>query len=377
MARNLASPVNADARRNVGRHRRQPGLLCWREIQRNIKMVGVRTLVAVMQSVRPGYPGVLRGMRTGTNVSYAMRFPADLADWDYYTVLNIVRTAEFEPSTFDYKELLTPSRGESQEFNTQVCRTVVSMANTLGGYILFGVLDRKHPVARAEDRIKGIPLGDDLRRLFGDKLNAVQPEVSWDAVPAAIPLPDIQARGVFVVHVPPSSRRPHMIGSEGRFYRRGDGGTAITMNVYEVRDQMLLTEERLRKVTMLRLEITLMHEVAERLIADADNVDISLLQFDTSAFKSLVADVCPLLSDQWLQQLLAIPMYTGEFNQARTLGYDRREILFDMPGQTHTENRRFHRERLVKQLENIRFHCDQAAKMLSTQFGRLHDGSRS
>jgi hypothetical protein len=100
--------------------------------------------------------------------------------------------------------------------------------------------------------IVGIPDGD-LRKDLGGKLAAIQPDVSFETVPRGIPIPSRQGRVVFIAQIPLSPRRPHIY--EGYFYRRGAGGAAEHMNVYEVREQMLNTEERLRKLTLLRLEI--------------------------------------------------------------------------------------------------------------------------
>ncbi len=129
------------------------------------------------------------------------------------------------------------------------------MANADGGFILFGVKDRKYPVSSPDVRLEGLPLGADLRRLFGDKISDIQRELHFEAIPKPIVLPNDPTRGFFVVYIPPSPRRPHMVAYEGVFYRRGEGGTSERMAFYEVREQMLYTEERLQKVTLFRLQL--------------------------------------------------------------------------------------------------------------------------
>lgn len=57
------------------------------------------------------------------------------------------------------------------------------MANTDGGYILFGVRDRKQQVYSPEGRIVGIPLETDLLKEFGEKILVIQPEISLDEIP--------------------------------------------------------------------------------------------------------------------------------------------------------------------------------------------------
>ena len=115
-----------------------------------------------------------------------------------------------------------------------------------GGFLLFGVRDQNQRVAKPEDRIVGITLGGDLLRDFGHKTADLQPPVSFEATPRPILLPDDEKKGIFVVRIPESQRRPHMLRSTGAFYRRGDGGTAETMDFYQIRDLMLM-----RRLTLL------------------------------------------------------------------------------------------------------------------------------
>src|SRR5205085_8555952 len=134
-------------------------------------------------------------------------------------------------------------------------KTACSLANADGGFILFGVVDRKKEVNAPEERIVGIPLKDDLRKNFADKLTPIQRPIYFEATPTAITLPMDSTRGIFVVYIPKSPLRPHMDESKGVFYRRGEGGTAELMKFYEVQEQMMYTEERLRKLTLFRFEL--------------------------------------------------------------------------------------------------------------------------
>src|SRR5437899_2874706 len=90
------------------------------------------------------------------------------------------------------------------EYVKSIGSTVCSMANTYGGFILFGVQDRKVPVAAPEHRIVGIPVGGDLLKEFGNKIESIQPEVYFEAVPQVLKRPDDPSKGVFVIRVPKS-----------------------------------------------------------------------------------------------------------------------------------------------------------------------------
>jgi predicted HTH transcriptional regulator len=161
-----------------------------------------------------------------------------LAAWTYDVILTIVRTYEYEPGEFDYKSVLNAVRDAGRDqHNASIARTAASMANSGGGFILFGVTDRAQQVNPSEARIQGIPLDGDLRKEFWEKIKGIQPELHFEAAPAPIALPSDSTRGVFVVSVPQSPRRPHMVWPAGVFFRRGAGGAADAMNVYEVRDQ--------------------------------------------------------------------------------------------------------------------------------------------
>src|SRR5579859_5557178 len=113
--------------------------------------------------------------------------PEDLSLWTYDTIVAVVEQHEFEPGEFDYKGVLNPPGGSS-EFLLSVQKTACSLANTMDGFILFGVRDPKEEVAQARDRIVGIPVGDS-RKDFGEKMQGIQPEPHFEASPRPILLP--------------------------------------------------------------------------------------------------------------------------------------------------------------------------------------------
>ena len=142
--------------------------------------------------------------------------PLRLEDWTYETVEHLVKTREYEPGAFDYKDALNPTgSGEYQEnHRDSIRRTVCSMANISGGgFIIFGVKDRRNVKGAdtIEDRIVGIPPDGELLKRFGDKIAAIQPDVHCEPIPRAIDVPHAPGRVIFVVRVPQSQRRPHMV----------------------------------------------------------------------------------------------------------------------------------------------------------------------
>ena len=239
--------------------------------------------------------------------------PLDLSAWTYETVEHVVRTYEYEPGRFDYKEVLTPSMAKPEALRS-LRVAACGMANADGGFILFGVADRKVPVSNPLDRICGLDIGVDSAKEFADKVQIIEPTVHFNATPAPIPLPHDGRRGIFVVHIPRSPLRPHMF--DNRFYRRTPGGTGEPMGVYEVREQMVSTEERLRKVLLLRLEMATCVGTIPGLRQALQLGASTAARFDLSAFKPLLADVCVLLPQDaiLLARLLHIPVLAAMLN---------------------------------------------------------------
>ncbi|MBV9121226.1 MAG: ATP-binding protein, partial [Chloroflexi bacterium] len=188
----------------------------------------------------------------------------NLDAWTYDTIRHIVETKEFEPACFEYRAVLNPQRGDPERLNERLRKTVCAMANTDGGYVIFGVLDRAARDGPAEQRIVGIPAGGDLLKELGDKLKGIRLQPSFEVTTRPIALPAESNRVLFGVHVPLSPRRPHEV--DGTFYRRNEGGFNEPMEYHQVRDQMLLTDERLRKLTLLRLDLLQLRGVTARIL---------------------------------------------------------------------------------------------------------------
>src|SRR5262249_33823075 len=132
---------------------------------------------------------------------------------------------------------------------------------------------------------------------------------------------------VLVVSIPTSSLRPHIDAPEGKFWVRGEGGSARPMGFFEVRDQMLYTAGRLQKVTLLRLELASIMRILGLLYAP----ETRSARFDTSAYMVLLADICDLLQpDHGLLEMLH-----GIGTDAKILNplLDKEEYVRNMPQQ--------------------------------------------
>lgn len=250
-------------------------------------------------------------------MNLAVDLPQKVEDWNYETILDVVKKYEYEPALFDYKEVLNATHTEKNEHNTNIRKTACTLANADGGFILFGILDRNKAVKEPENRIVGLPIEGDLRKEFAEKLSQIQRSIYFEASPKTIALPNNPKRGIFVVYIPRSPFRPHMDESTGIFYRRGHGGNAEKMKYYEVQEQMLYTEEKLRKLRLFRFELAQYKKIAIQMLNAKEKVLDTLLRFDTASFKIMLTDICSLIpnSSNLLELLLNVPTITTIINQ--------------------------------------------------------------
>jgi len=221
---------------------------------------------------------------------------------------------------------------------------------------------RRSRAATPIARIVGIPIGDHRKEL-ADKLSAIQPGIHFEVTSTPIALPTDETRVVFVAHIPRSPFRPHMY--EGMFLRRGPGGSAEMMTVYEVREQMLNTEERMRKATLLQLELKAFRRQLDHLSSGNSLATRGLVRFDVGTFKLLLADICPLLPDDLLIDLVQIPVLASMVNEQI------RQLLSPpqhKPEIGYTDNPHTNLGNLTTDLFNL---CAQAEPRLDSIFGPL------
>jgi hypothetical protein len=258
----------------------------------------------------------------------------------------------------------------ADDLRQSIQRAACALANSTGGFIMFGVQDRSTKVPRAIDRIVGIPVGGDLRKEFADKIRELRPEVHFETTPKPIVLPTDSRRGVFVVSIPLNPSRPHMVRSTGVFYKRSDGGSAEQMDFYEVRDQMLFTEEHRRKLVLLRLEVLDYRETSSMIRQNQPRPHETNLRFDTGAFKSLVADVVELLPTdlEFLRLLVSLPTLADGVNRRIDEALQRR-----MLGQVdqYVQEIGHHAQVVHTEVTSFDQRCEQAQRRLDELFGPL------
>ena len=296
--------------------------------------------------------------------------PIDLGDLNYEQIIALVERVEYEPGPIDFKEVLNPTGPGRDEALASLRRTVSAFANTNGGWVVFGIKDRATGLD-AQRRIVGIPMGGDLRKEFGDKLRGVAPELRFEASPKPITIPESTSHCVFVVRIPLSALRPQMVTETGAFYSRGDNGAAERMNYYQVRDLMLLTNERIR-LMLLRLELAMYRQICGMIstqMAPGMRPILTNLSFDVAGLKALMSDAVSVLpaDPSLIRVLLQIPVQASSVNRVldvanspSTFALSNRAAILDSlePG-------------LLQQLQLLAETCDQVSCELDELFGPL------
>lgn len=286
--------------------------------------------------------------------------PASVESWTFQAVRTLVLDHAFETSLFDFKEVLTPQDIKARE---SLRATACAMANSEGGYIIFGVLDQ----ARAEGLARIVGLrneGKDMRKEVSDQFQHIYPYLAFDATPRLIPVEHDPKKGVYVVQIPKSLRRPHMVERTGVFFRRGEGSNT-PMGWSEVREQMISTEERMRRVRLFRLHLATFRQIGRSLNRDHTKMGVfdSSDRFDTAAFSTLLADVCPMLPEDGslLQRLLDISIEANRIN----VTFDRAITLNRKDGITGMG--------IQNRATNIERYCDECEVALAAALGPLLD----
>ena len=178
--------------------------------------------------------------------------------WTLDIILALVAQGAFETDRFDFKEKLPDPRDDARK--SRLRRDVAAFANGSGGFLIYGVKDDKG--LSAGDRIVGLDPTEDFPERFGNYPRGCEPTVDWSFRNPPIALAG--GRVIHVVHVPDSSRKPHGVFEDERwwFTKRTNKGTEA-MSYVELRSAFSSTREKLAKLRMLIAEVQHLHDHAQ------------------------------------------------------------------------------------------------------------------
>lgn len=177
--------------------------------------------------------------------------PTQLSEWTLDTLRQLLITHAFETDRFDFKEKLPDSRIPPEK--DRLRRTCAAFANTLGGFIIFGVADDR--TLAPDDRLIGIPADVELVRDFGNFPANCRPSVRWE--PRNPPLLVSRGRAIHVVHISRSETPPHAVGTDDSgwlFPKRTHKGNEW-MSVEEIRTAFAAQAAPRRKLQSLSRQL--------------------------------------------------------------------------------------------------------------------------
>lgn len=159
-----------------------------------------------------------------------------------------------EGKQLDYKEKLP---GETPKEKTAFVEDVCSLANASGGYIIYGLRDKRDSKGKKTGTPEYLGLGkinvdEQKLRLEHIILNGVEPRIP------GIRLKSIEGFNngpVILIKIPKSWSPPHMVKHNNRFYSRTSSGK-YPLDVHEIRAAFALSEalpDRIRRFRADRL----------------------------------------------------------------------------------------------------------------------------
>jgi hypothetical protein len=229
-------------------------------------------------------------------------------DIDKADIDALIADEAVEGKQLDYKEKLPGDLPkQKQAFIEDVC----SFANASGGYMLFGLREKRDSKGRKTGTpeykgLENISVDEQKLRLEHIILNGVEPRIPAIQIKA---VEGFDNGPVLVVRIPQSWAAPHMARHNNRFYSRTSSGK-YPLDVHEIRAAFALSEalpQRIREFRADRLGKIVAGETPRRLHEGAKTVlhIIPVSSFDVRRQHdlSLVAEnsskLCPIYASGW------------------------------------------------------------------------------
>jgi len=146
----------------------------------------------------------------------------------------LIDNQEKESSILEYKQELIGNDKEKKE----ISKDISAMANTGGGYLIIGVKEKDGKaigISGTERKIGRQPVEEWIE---GVLISNVRPKLT--IIPKVINIKSNNEKAIMVIHIPQSTRRPHMVTSGGKnaYYRRHNY-QATYADEHEVRSMFL------------------------------------------------------------------------------------------------------------------------------------------
>jgi len=177
--------------------------------------------------------------------------PFDQIDKD--EIVNLISNEVREGRLLDYKKILP---GNSDSEKTEFLADVSSFANAAGGYILYGVQERRDEdgkptgIPESADGLEAVNVDSEILRLESSIRTGLDPRVPGVRTK---PIEGLSKGPVLVMWIPKSWASPHMVTfkNHSRFYSRSSNGK-YSLDVTEIRSAFALSESLAEKIRRFR-----------------------------------------------------------------------------------------------------------------------------
>lgn len=205
--------------------------------------------------------------------------PDSVEGWSLDLIREICASGINENDWFDLKADL---QGDAE----QQRKSVAAFANTMGGFLVFGVTNQRTVIGVSRP---------ELPRDFGNKLNSgVNPSVPYRFGP---PMPVADGRYIWICEVPRSLQGPHavLLRDHWGFLKRTESGSCVSMSVEEIRNAFLDAGRRTGELAWLRADVDRIGKLAWDLLLRMREepwpTDVYLSRFEAGQLRTLLVSV--------------------------------------------------------------------------------------
>ena len=200
-----------------------------------------------------------------------------------------------ESLTLDYKEKLVS--------NNEIAKDISSLANTLGGMIVYGIIEKNNlPVS-----INWIESKGKRERIENVLISHIQPKIEEYEI-NSIENPSDASKAIFTVYVPKSLNAPHM--ANYRYYKRHQF-QSIPMEDHEVKEVIFkrglkeaLIFEVSRNLELVKKTLKLIEDIYE--YPPKKRKPIVFIPFYTETWRAIISSgLLPLLKEKAKQFIKA------------------------------------------------------------------------
>lgn len=225
----------------------------------------------------------------------SLDIPDTVEGWTLDVVKELLRDNAQEGLLFDFKAAIERSNAES------IVRTTAAFANTIGGFIVFGIQDR-NAESDPDKRLGGIaPSSENIKR-FNDQIkDKVIPVPYYTPKMPSISLPNDNV--LEVIHVQRTQKGvcavPHRSDKDAfKFYKRTESGSDEPMSPEEIRYRFQDVETARKKLRLLQVQLQQAKQRFARFqkLRDASGAR-SITTLDEAGLTNTIADTYVILYD--------------------------------------------------------------------------------